>query len=83
MSVTTIFNRQAGDELSLDNAIGPRKKLFLRGPELIDEHGVVLAELAHMAGVYRWRPVCVDNEEPVTDWFCEELVFVGQGKLDL
>jgi hypothetical protein len=87
VSVTAIFNRVEGESLRTENMIGMRAKLFLRGQELVDEHGLVLAELIKGDdGRWYWRPIGRDNEpgwKPDAQWLCQEIAIVGQGRLNL
>lgn len=82
MSVMAVFNMFAESELTANKALDLRKRLHLRGKQLFDEKGTLLAELVDTDIGPRWKQLHKDSETSPVAELCQEIAFVGQGRLN-
>lgn len=84
MAVTAVFNTLTSEgipQLSVENSISPKQVLYLRGTALIDNHGMIIAELVQDQDerLY-WKP----NETfSRSNELFQEIAIVGQGRINL
>lgn len=84
LMVTVAFVRIAGATPRVEGCIAPRSELRLTGRCLYDGDGLLLAELVlDQEGREFWQAQCEVNDPNAVGNLFPELVFVGQGKLNL